>query len=55
METFKEYGVYEKRPIKKCWEKTGKAPIGVKWVDANKGDAEKPRVQIQVNRQGDKV
>ena len=42
MDTFKKYGVYEKRPTKECWEKTGKAPIGVKRVDTNKGDAENP-------------
>ena len=35
---FKEMNVYEKLPMKECWEKTGKAPIGVRWVDVNKGD-----------------
>ena len=30
MDTVKKYGVYEKRPIKEHWDKTGKAPIGVK-------------------------
>ena len=42
METFKKYGVCEKRTTKECWERTGKAPIGVKRVDTNKGDAENP-------------
>ena len=31
-------GVWSMRPIKECWDKTGKAPITVKWVDVNKGD-----------------
>ena len=41
METFKKFGVYKKRPIKECWEETGRGPIKVKWVNINKGDAEK--------------
>ncbi len=31
METFKKYGVCEKRPIEECWEKTGKAPTESSW------------------------
>ena len=27
METFKKHGVYEQRPVRECWEKTGKKPI----------------------------
>ena len=48
MDTFKKYGAYEKRPIKECWEKTGKAPIGVKWVDTNKGDAVNPEYRCRL-------
>ena len=29
------------RPIKECWEKTGKAPTSVRWVGTNKGTVEK--------------
>ena len=32
---FKERGVYEKVPVSECWEKTGKGPIAVRWVDIN--------------------
>ncbi len=39
METFKKHGVYEKVPIEECWKETGKVLV---WVDANKGDMEKP-------------
>ncbi len=42
IESFKKHGVYEKAPIKECWEKTGKGPVGVEWVGTNKGDKEKP-------------
>ena len=48
MQTFKKHGAYEKRPIKECWEKTGKAPIGVKRVDTNKGDAENPNIRCRL-------
>ncbi len=48
METFKRYGVYEKKPIKECWEMAGKAPIGVKWVDANKGDKKNPEYRSRL-------
>ena len=29
--------VYEERPIEECWERTGKNPIGTRWVDILKG------------------
>ena len=25
------------RPVKECWERTGKPPVTVRWVDTNKG------------------
>ena len=36
---FKEMNVYKKVPLAECWAKTGRAPIGVRWVDVNKGDS----------------
>ena len=30
--------VYVKVPIQQCWDRTGKGPITLKWVDTNKGD-----------------
>ncbi len=42
METFQQHGVYEKVPLEECWKNTGKAPVGVKRVDASQGDKEKP-------------
>jgi hypothetical protein len=35
-----ERGIWTLRPIGECWEKTGKAPVSVRWVDTNKGSAE---------------
>jgi hypothetical protein len=33
-----ERRVFLKVPVEECWEKTGKAPIGVRWVDVRKND-----------------
>ncbi len=38
--TFEKHRAYEKAPIEECWEDAGKAPVGVKWVEVNKGDKE---------------
>ena len=34
--------VYKKVPISQCIERTGKLPIGTRWVDINKGDSVHP-------------
>jgi hypothetical protein len=33
----KERGLWTLRPVSECKEKTGKAPVSVRWVDTNKG------------------
>ena len=38
LETFKQFGVYCKVPLQECYDLTGKSPLGIKWVDINKGD-----------------
>ncbi len=40
-----DWGVWERALITDCWRETGKAPIGSKWVDVNKGDAMKPLIR----------
>ena len=30
-------GIWKLRPVTECWDKTGKAPVSVRWVDTNKG------------------
>ena len=37
-----KHRVYTKVPLEECYEKTGKAPIGTRWVDVNKGDSVHP-------------
>jgi hypothetical protein len=48
MEKFKKRGVHEKAPTEECWKETGKGPAGVKWVDTNKGDKEKPEYRCRL-------
>ena len=39
---FKKMGVYKKVHKSRCFELTGKAPIGARWVALNKQDNENP-------------
>ncbi len=48
LEEYKKHGVYEKVDIEECWDATGKAPIGVRWVDVNKGDEIHPEVRSRL-------
>ena len=41
MKFVKEIGVYEERDVSECWMKTGKGPIGTRWVDILKGAEER--------------
>ena len=43
---FKSHGVYVKVPITESWRITGKGPIGVRWIDINKGDDENPETGL---------
>ena len=45
---FRSMGVYDKVPMTECRERTGKAPIAVRWVDVNKGDNEKPNYRSRL-------
>ena len=40
--------MYTKRPIKECHDKTGKDPIGTRWVDINKGDEKNPEYRSRL-------
>ena len=48
MLTFQQHGVYVKRPISECIEQTGKRPIGIRWVDVNKGDEQEPEYRSRL-------
>ena len=38
----KRYGVWDLVPTQECWDRTGAAPIGSRWIDINKGDEKSP-------------
>ena len=40
--------LYDKIPIQECWEYTGRKPVGVRWVDVNKGTPEMPNYRSRV-------
>ena len=42
-----DWQVWEVRTIKECKEVAGKAPIGGRCVDHNKGDAESPKIRCR--------
>ena len=43
-----KYEVYEKRPIEECLRVTGKKPVGIRWVDINKGDELNPEYRSRI-------
>ena len=45
---FRKMKVYDKVPKSKCWEETNRAPIGVRWVDINKGDSMSPNYRSRL-------
>ena len=45
---FRSMKVYDKVPRAKCLAETGKPPIGVRWVDINKGDSLSPNYRSRL-------
>ena len=52
MEEVRKHGLYEKRPVEEYIKTTGKRPIGVRWVDINKGDAVNPEYRSRLVAKG---
>jgi len=48
LEYFGSKGVWTKVPRKQAYDRTGKAPITVRWVDVNKGDDDSPRYRSRL-------
>jgi len=44
----KQRGVYERRPWTEAKQKTGKAPIKLRWVDTNKGTEAEPNYRSRI-------
>lgn len=60
LEEFRQKSVYKKVPLTRCFDKTGRPPISVRWVDINKGDDANPNyrsrlVARQMEKSGDLV
>ena len=60
LDYFCEKQVWVKRPYAEARQRTGKAPISVRWVDTNKGDNECPNVRCrlvarQIRRHGEEA
>ena len=39
---------YKLAKVQECWEKTGKAPTTIRWVDTNKGSEEEPVIRSRL-------
>ncbi len=48
MRELEKHRVYEVVSVKECQRVTGKNPIGVKWVDINKGDEKNPEYRSRL-------
>ena len=48
MDQFRKHEVYEKVKEEVCWAVTGKAPIGTRWIDINKGDEVNPEYRSRL-------
>ena len=48
LEYFKTMKVYEYATVDECRKVTGKAPIGTRWIDTNKGDQAKPNYRSRL-------
>ena len=42
------HNAYDKVPVAEAWNVTGKAPIGCRWIDINKGDDENPEYRSRL-------
>ena len=45
---FREMKVYDYATVDECWAATGKAPIGTRWIDTNKGDKTRPNYRSRL-------
>ena len=48
METVKKMKVWVKVDREQCFRDTGRPPIKLRWVDVNKGDADKPNYRSRI-------
>ena len=41
-------GIWLIKPVSDCWERTGKAPVSVRWVNTNKGGPDKMDIRCRL-------
>ena len=41
-------GIWREVSVQEAWDKTGRAPVSVKWVDTNKGTEEEPNIRSRL-------
>ena len=46
--------IWSVKPISECWEKSGKAPVSVRWVDVQKAEGVRGRLVARDFKGGDK-
>ena len=47
-EYFREMQVCDKVSVEECMKATGRKPIGLRWVDINKGDSTQPNCRSRL-------
>ena len=48
MDFVREKGLWLKRSVKECWERTRRPPVTVRWVETNKGDDVNPNIRSRL-------
>ena len=48
MQFVRDREIFEYRPTAECVQKTGRPPVGVKWIDTNNGDDTHPLVRSRL-------
>ena len=48
LDLMEKFGVYEDATIEEWFAETGRAPVGTKWVDVNKGTAENANIRCKL-------
>ena len=48
MQQVYSHNLYTKRPIQECYDVTGEAPVGTKWIEINKGDEEEINIRARL-------
>ena len=45
-------GVWKEVDVTECWNKTGRDPVTIKWVDTNKGEGDEVKIRSRLSWPG---